>query len=234
MQEPHERDRNKSLVERGEDVLEIVTNLRASVSDALVVAGGAALSLLCAGILFAVIAYPRSNSFDAGAWCFGSMFLGGILLGGLMIVGGVLRYQQRAHVRFDRTTGTLTARRKGKVWTYKLTDVERITLGRGGPYEDENVGPLAAETVTYETALLTVHLKGGKHLVVSNHSDEDWSWKTACRLAAFLRVPGPDDDELPASTPLKSDDPNRCPKCGFGSKWDGTRCGHCGYWPRGG
>src|SRR5262245_25316019 len=211
MQEPHERDRNKSLVERGADVLEIVTNLRASVSDVLVVAGGAALSLICAVILFSVIAYPRSNSFDAGAWCFGAMFLGGILLGGLMIVGGALRYRQRAHVRFDRATGTLTARRKGRVWTYKLTDVERITLGRGGPYEDESVGPLAH--ATYETALLTVHIKGGKHLVVSNHSDEDWSWRTARRIATFLGVPGPDDRAAPDPPPLKSDDPTRCPKC---------------------
>jgi hypothetical protein len=87
---------------------------------------------------------------------------------------------------------------------------------------------LSNVTVTYDTAILTVHLRDGKHLVVSNHADLDWSRRAARRIATFLNVPGPGDDDPPDPTP-KSDDPTRCPKCGFGVKCDGARCRQCGF-----
>jgi hypothetical protein len=122
----------------------------------------------------------------------------------------------------------MTGRRGKRIQTYPLAKVERVRLTKGGPYREEAQGLLGNVTVTYETAILKVLFRDGREVVLSNHTDLNWSKKVCRQLADFLHVPGPEEpvQELP-QTPVP--DSSKCPKCGFGFKWDGVRCGPCGF-----
>jgi len=228
MLEPYDRYRNKAVVEKGADCLEVVPSYRAWARDALCAAAGAGALLLFGAILVGGMAWGGGDLFGGGYWWMWGFIILGFLGGAAALAAGILTYRSRVRVTFDRAAGTMTERRGKQVQTYPLAEVERVSLTKGGPYREEGQGLLGNVTVTYETAVLKMLFRDGRAVVLSNHTDLNWSKKAGRQLADFLHVPSPEEpvQELPQE-PVP--DSSKCPKCGFGFKWDGVRCGHCGF-----